>query len=181
MKYKYGNSINFHNRYHSISLKTHLSRGEFFPNGINRNIYKKQRASASPHGRPPREPSEDRTLTCPRKSPVTKAKCPPQWLRAWTQPKPARCLGLLSASTNLPGVEMEKYLGSCCLEFRSSLLVPSGLLPLPASRHQATQIGGDRQLSELKQLAKTSNHAPKCPGFSAMTSIFLIKLSVHCT
>lgn len=72
MKYKYANSINFLNHYHSISLKTHLSRDEFFPNGINRNICKKCCASRRSAAQ---EPSEDRTLSCPQKSPVTKAKC----------------------------------------------------------------------------------------------------------
>lgn len=121
MKYKYANSINFLNHYHSISLKTHLSRGEFFPNGINRNICK-CRASASSHRKAAWEPSEDRTLTCPQKSPVTKARCSLQWPRAWTQPKPASCSGLLSARTYLPEVKIEKHCGICCLEFRSSLL-----------------------------------------------------------
>lgn len=55
------------------------------------------------------------------------------------------------------------------------------LLPLPASHHQATWIDDDNQLSELKRQAKTSNHPHKCPVFSVMTSIFLIKLSVHCS
>lgn len=121
MKHRYANSINFLNHYHSINLKTVLSRGDFFPNGINRNICKKHRDSASSCRRADQGPSKDRTLTCPQKSPGTKAKCSLQWPRAWTQPKPASCSSLLSVTTNLPEVKMEKHLGSCSLEFRSSL------------------------------------------------------------
>lgn len=116
MQYKYANSINFLSHYHSFSLKTHLSRGEFFPNGINRNICKRCCASPPPVEGLLGEPSKGRSLMCPQRSPSDKHK---------TQPKADSCFGLLSASTNLPEVKMEKHFGSHHFEFMFSL--PHGL------------------------------------------------------
>ena len=172
----------------SLIITTASAWKHIFPNGINRNICKKCRASASSHRRAPWEPSEDRTLTSLKESSdkskvlsaVAKSLDPAKtcqlfWF-TFSKHKIARGKNGETSWELLLRVQVFPF---PCPWFL--WVAPTALLPLPASCHQATWIGDDSQLSELKWQAKTPNHAPECPDFSAMTSIFLIKLSVHCS
>lgn len=131
------------------------------------------------------EPSKGRNLMNP-KEPSDKSK---RALFSGLDPaKTFQLFSLLSVSTNLAGKNGEtpwelllqvQVFPSPCPTFLGG--TPTELLPFPASHHQATWIGDGSQLSELKWQAEASNHAPKCPVFSAITSILLIKLSFHCS
>lgn len=168
----------------SFTMKTHLCRGEFFPNGINRSICKKYCAPSFSHrnclrAQQGQESNESKRAQWQKQRALFSGLDPAKTFQLFS---------LLSVSTNLAGKNGEtpwelllqvQVFPSPCPTFLGG--TPTELLPFPASHHQATWIGDSSQLSELKWQAEASNHAPKCPVFSAITSILLIKLSFHCS